>query len=56
MKLSGSYQFKVARQKVWDALNNPDVLSKCIPGCEKLERTDGDNYTAHLKMGGPAAR
>jgi uncharacterized protein len=51
MKLSGTYQFKAPRQKVWEALNNPDVLSKCIPGCEKLERTDGDNYTAHLKVG-----
>src|SRR5262245_37315434 len=51
MKLSGSYQLKAPRQKVWDALNNPDVLTKCIPGCEKLERTDGDNYTAHLKVG-----
>jgi len=51
MKLSGTYQFKAARQKVWEALNNPDVLSQCIPGCEKLERTEGDNYTAQLKMG-----
>jgi len=51
MKFAGTYQLKSPRQKVWDALNNPDVLTKCIPGCEKLERTEGDNYTAHLKVG-----
>lgn len=51
MKLSGTYQLKAPRQKVWDALNDPNVLSKCIPGCDKLERTGGDNYTAHLKVG-----
>src|ERR1043166_8956496 len=51
MKLSGAYQIKALRQKVWDALNNPDVLTKCIPGCEKLERTEADTYTATLKVG-----
>ena len=51
MKLSGSYHLKAPRSKVWDALNDPAILSKCIPGCEKLERTDGDNYTAHLRVG-----
>lgn len=51
MKLTGTYPFPAPRQKVWEALNNPNVLSKCIPGCEKLERAEGDNYTAHLKVG-----
>lgn len=51
MKLSGAYQINAPRQKVWDALNNPDVLTKCIPGCEKLERTEADTYTATLKVG-----
>ena len=51
MKLSGAYQINALRQKVWDALNNPDVLTKCIPGCEKLERTEADTYTATLKVG-----
>lgn len=51
MKLSGAYQIKAPRQKVWEGLNDPAVLTKCIPGCEKLERTEGDNYVAHLKVG-----
>ncbi len=51
MKLSGAHHIKAPRQKVWDGLNDPQVLARCIPGCEKLERTDGDNYTAHLKVG-----
>ncbi len=51
MKLTGAHQVGAPRQAVWDALNDPRVLAKCIPGCEKLERTDGDNYTAHLTAG-----
>src|ERR1051325_1800694 len=51
MKLSGSYDLNAPRQKIWDALNDPDILAKCIPGCEKLERIDGDNYVAHLRIG-----
>lgn len=38
----GSYLIPAPRQDVWDALNNPDVLARCIPGCESLtEETPG---------------
>ena len=36
MKLSGSYQINLEKQKVWEALNDPDILQKTIPGCEKF--------------------
>ena len=36
MKLSGSYQIKLEKQKVWEALNNPEILKKAIPGCEEF--------------------
>ena len=32
MKLSGSYQIKLEKQKVWEALNNPEILKKICPG------------------------
>jgi len=31
MKLSGSYQIKLEKQKVWEALNDPEILKKSIP-------------------------
>jgi len=37
MKLSGSYEFDATPEKIWGILTNPDSLSSCIPGCEKME-------------------
>ena len=35
MKLSGSYQINLEKQKVWEALNDPEILKQAIPGCEE---------------------
>jgi carbon monoxide dehydrogenase subunit G len=37
MDLTGEERIAAPRDVVWKALNNPDVLKSCIPGCEKLE-------------------
>ena len=42
MELSGDHRIAASRQAVWDALNDPEVLKACIPGCESLTQ-DGDN-------------
>ncbi len=36
MKLIGSYKLNVKKEIVWQALNNPDILKQCIPGCESF--------------------
>ena len=36
MKLTGSYKLSVKKEIVWQALNNPDILKQCIPGCESF--------------------
>lgn len=41
MNLSGSVDIAAARADVWRALNDPDVLSRCIEGVESLTRTEG---------------
>ena len=38
MKLTGSYKLNVKKETVWQALNNPDILKQCIPGCESFEK------------------
>ena len=38
MKLSGSYEIPTDKQSVWDALNSPEILQKCIPGCEEFKK------------------
>jgi uncharacterized protein len=42
MELAGSVEIAAPRAMVWAALNDPDVLARCIDGVERLTRTDGD--------------
>ena len=46
MKLSGSYQINIKKQKVWEALNDPEILQKSIPECEEFKRNSDTNFTA----------
>ena len=46
MKLSGSYQIKLEKQKVWEALNDPEILKKSIPGCEEFTKNSDTKFTA----------
>ena len=46
MKLSGSYQINLKKQKVWEALNDPEILKKAIPGCEEFIRNSDTEFTA----------
>ena len=51
MRVEGSYTFKADRRKVWDSLLSPEVLSSCIPGCERLEPTGDETYDVVMKVG-----
>ena len=42
MEMSGQQHIAAARDKVWAALNDPDILKQCIPGCQELTK-EGDN-------------
>ena len=46
MKLTGSYKLNVKKEIVWLALNNPDILKKCIPGCESFEKKSDTIFNA----------
>ena len=46
MKLSGSYQINLSKQKVWEALNDPEILKKAIPGCEEFKKNSETEFTA----------
>ena len=46
MKLSGSYQINLEKQKVWDALNDTEILRKSIPGCEDFNKDSETEFTA----------
>ncbi|MEM7023676.1 MAG: carbon monoxide dehydrogenase subunit G [Pseudomonadota bacterium] len=46
MDMTGEYRIPASRQKVWDALNDPETLKASLPGCEKLERAADDSFAA----------
>ncbi|PYS84095.1 MAG: carbon monoxide dehydrogenase [Acidobacteria bacterium] len=51
MKIEGTHELRAPRERVWQALVDPSVLQRCIPGCERLERTGEDSYAATLRTG-----
>ena len=46
MKLSGSYQINLSKEKVWQALNDPEILKQAIPGCEEFIKNSETEFTA----------
>jgi len=58
MEMAGSIRIPADRQRVWDALNDPDVLRQCIPGCEAIDRTGDHEFNASVraKVGPVSAR
>ena len=48
MDMSGEYVIPAPRETVWKALNDPEILRQCIPGCEEVEKTAEDAFTAKV--------
>ncbi|MFI6512496.1 carbon monoxide dehydrogenase subunit G [Streptosporangium sp. NPDC050855] len=51
MKLAGSAVLGIDRDRVWSALQDPAVLVRTIPGCERLEETAPDTYQMTVTAG-----
>src|SRR5260370_7653864 len=48
MDMNGEYQIAAPRQRVWEALNDPEVLRQCIPGCEEIVKESAVAWTAKV--------
>ena len=46
MTMTGEYQLAASREKVWAALNDAEVLKRCIPGCEELNKVSDTEFQA----------
>ncbi|MDP3519696.1 MAG: carbon monoxide dehydrogenase subunit G [Hydrogenophaga sp.] len=46
MEFTGEYLLPVARQRVWDALNDPAVLQASIAGCQQLDKLSDTEFSA----------
>ncbi|WP_067803296.1 SRPBCC family protein [Actinomadura formosensis] len=51
MQLNGSASVAAPLDRVWDALQDPAVLARTIPGCRSLEETAPDTYRMTVTAG-----
>jgi len=51
MKIEGKQIIKATRDRLWHLLTDPDVLSRCIPGCQSLEAQEDGTYKMVMKAG-----
>lgn len=58
MDMTGEYRIEAPRERVWAALNDPELLKQCIPGCESVTKTSDTSFTAEVvaKVGPVKAR
>jgi len=46
MKLAGTYKLNVKKEVVWNALNDPEILKQCIPGCDSFDKENDNSFNA----------
>lgn len=56
MHVRGQYRFNYPPQIVWDTLTNPELLRRCIPGCESFAVIGPYTYEATMQIGVAALR
>lgn len=49
MEIKGEYQIAAERDVVWQALNDPEMLKACIPGCEEFEKAGDNEFRAKIR-------
>lgn len=50
MKITGSYTLPFDREKTYQNLHDPAILSRCVPGSDSLEKIAADEYALQIKM------
>jgi uncharacterized protein len=50
MTMTGEVTLPAERPKIWTLLNDPEVLKSAIPGCQSLEKTGENGFSAVVKM------
>jgi len=50
MSMQGAVVLPADRAAVWAALNDPEVLKACIPGCQELEKVSDMEFRATAKI------
>jgi hypothetical protein len=48
MKLAGTYKLNVKKEIAWNALNDPEILKQCIPGCDSFDKENDNTFSASV--------
>ncbi len=48
MEMTGEFRIPARRERVWQALNDPETLKRAIPGCETIEKVTDTEFTAKV--------
>ncbi|MCL4801857.1 MAG: carbon monoxide dehydrogenase subunit G [Burkholderiales bacterium] len=48
MEMNGEQLIPTAQQRVWEALNDPEVLRACIPGCDSIEKVSDTEFKVSM--------
>jgi uncharacterized protein len=48
MEMTGEQLIALPQQRVWEALNDPEVLKACIPGCESIDKVSDTEYAVAM--------
>lgn len=46
MEMTGEFRIPAPRQRVWEGLNDPEILKNSIPGCQTIEKLSDIEFTA----------
>lgn len=49
MDITGEFRIPASRERVWEALGDPQVLKECIPGCESMKRESEREFFAVIR-------
>jgi carbon monoxide dehydrogenase subunit G len=48
MEMTGEFRIPVPRERVWEGLNDPEILKQSIPGCQTIEKVSDTEFTAKV--------
>jgi hypothetical protein len=48
MEMTGEFRIPAPRQRVWEGLNDPEILKSSIPGCQTIEKLSDTEFTAKV--------
>ncbi len=49
MEQTGEYRIQAGLQEVWEGLNDPEILARCIDGCQAMEKVGDDRFETTVK-------